>query len=608
MKAIRAVRAYQPLLRELLGELGIRGAMSLLEPILAETHKEAIDLTSGDDLEYAAELHQLDRNSATPFREFKKHPKRAHLPQAFSALRAYHPFFRRYWWRRSMKLMEITIPEFDRILVKRFPRFEGKVAPLREKAEGIFKSYRSGFRPSQLPFAVEILQTYHRMLDERKEEMKEEESPRTQRVMVTEPTESLFMLDPSAANVQQADDLIDREKRDSIANNVIIHSLQRANISSEKPLTYLNIFKFFEELMDKKLEVDTQDLKAQRKPRGMTEFLMEHLNRQFGIKTLALKFLGQLIPGLQILYKENNPYAVLFSRLLQVFHPDPVPFPLAMFLTRVRVEFHRLAEKCTRERELRDKKLARAKKADVTHGRAAYDYAVTGGEAFTAEVIMLIYDLFDNDTRSGELALKLLKPDGVSMANYVVFKVCHKMAKLGLSPDAVFNLIDADGGGSIDADEFVKGIKTSLELWISEADIREVYDEIAEFGELSRTVFAQRCNFDWYLSVVKSDEFVTSKCHFLNVLIDVYNKRQRDDMAKLLAMYETAEEDPMQKGTFTDLVRSLDPTNPDDRIETIWKLGKEEAPTAPGLTQLGFIKCMLRYPSGPFAASKFCTL
>jgi hypothetical protein len=33
---------------------------------------------------------------------------------------------------------------------------------------------------------------------------------------------------------------------------------------NEKPMAYVNIFKFFEDMMDKKFETDTSDLKANR--------------------------------------------------------------------------------------------------------------------------------------------------------------------------------------------------------------------------------------------------------------------------------------------------------------------------------------------------------
>ena len=113
-----------------------------------------------------------------------------------------------------------------------------------------------------------------------------------------------------------------------------MHTYKKNCIKGEKPMGYLNIFRFFEEMMDKKYEVDTGDLKAKRKPRTMTEFLIEHLNRMFGLKKIAYRHLAQIMPALNQLVVEKQPYGTLFSRLLQIFHPSPIMFPLAMYITK----------------------------------------------------------------------------------------------------------------------------------------------------------------------------------------------------------------------------------------------------------------------------------
>ena len=757
--AIRNIRAYHPILMELVRKMGIRAAMEALEPTITDTHRMASEL-AGDDSALALELHQLEQQATGPLREFKKTPRRIYYHRALKGLRDYHPFLRRYWWRRAMRHLATVVPEYDGILVKRYPHVTSRLIPLRERMASVVKDYETVYVAGKLAEGVEVLRAYHRIVaDMGPEESKagigiptqvsgmsqgsvqpvgvkamklgtapvpvtvggktQEASPTTIKVakigvqpaplqtttlsqdtnptttttkkisigsattptivtsspptaprsaglkpgstpkhgaakagssggltppafkpgarpkspsrggsnpfnisiepQVTSPTHpvpsdgpprpSLILGRASMANLEQADAIINTEKQEAVTHNIILQNMQSASVATDKPLTYLNIFKFFEELMDAKFEVDSKDLKARRKPRGMTEFLMEHLNRQFGIKALAMKFLGQLVPGIQLLYNENLPYAVLFARFLQVFSPDPIPFQLSLFLTRVRIDFHRLMEKFSKERE---KKAAPAKKTKgaqpKTHGRAAYELAATGGEAYTSDVLMLIYDLFDNDHPSGELALELLRPEKVSHSDYVLFKLCHKMAKLGMNPEGVFNLIDADHGGSIDEEEFVKGIQSSLELWIPETEIRSVFGELATDGVLSKHSFLARCSFDWYYAVVRGDDFITTKCEFLTALITVFERRVREDTGMLIALYETKHEDPLSKPTLSELLRDIDPVNTPDRIEAIWNFGMEQAGDSPGLTQPAFLKTMLKYRSGQLAQTVFCKL
>ena len=774
LPAIKGIRAYHPVMMDLARKMGIRSAMEALEPTVASVHQMASDLASNDS-DSALELHQLELEAHTPFKEFKKTPRRLYFHKALKALRDYHPFLRRYWWRRTMRHLEAVVPEYDTMLVRRHPQLAGKVLGLRERLAAALKDYQSVYTPAKLAEGVEVLRAYHRLMAETvPEETKEtvvpgtvktavksvpfqvpvattslelspiptkvtkvgtaqvpipgltagrhatpvstkvariattpmsvpttstsqdfapvstkvtkispipvanpfstqqsgdSKSPATKNVPIGPPSAKLTQakLSPNAAlpspktgprklkasnpssatlpkgeasdspgaspvsdsanplpedpsrpslvlgrasatDLEQAEALLSSEKQEAVTHNLILQTLQSASVPTDKPLTYLNIFKFFEELMDAKFEVDSKDLKARRKPRGMTEFLMEHLSRQFGIKTLAMKFLGQLVPGMQLLYNENLPYAVLFARLLQVFSPDPIPFPLAMFLTKVRMDFHRLMEKFSKDREKKAAVLVKATKGaqPVTHGRAAYDLATTGGEAFTSDVMMLIYDLFNNDPESGELALDLLRPERVSHSDYVLYKVCHRMGKMGLNPEAVFNLIDTDHGGSIDEEEFVQGIKSSLELWIPEGEIRAVHAELATGGALSRNAFLAKCSFDWYYSVVKSEEYITTKCQFLNVLIGVYTRRVRHDTGMLIGLYESKNENPMTKDTLANVLREMDPANSDERIEAIWSFGMEQAGDSPGLIPAAFVKSMLNYRSGQLAQTVFC--
>lgn len=176
-------------------------------------------------------------------------------------------------------------------------------------------------------------------------------------------------------------------------------AFKSCNLKNEKPMTYLNIFRFFEDMMDKKFEVDNGDLAARRKPRNMTEFMIEHLNRMFGLKKLAMRHLAQIMPALNQMVNEKQLYGTLFSRLLQIFHPSPIVFPMAMYITRQRIAFNELVEKSNHDRGIEiDTKSAKKSKwsmGKTTHGQAAYDLAACGGEACCFRVLNLIYKLFE---------------------------------------------------------------------------------------------------------------------------------------------------------------------------------------------------------------------
>ena len=80
-------------------------------------------------------------------------------------------------------------------------------------------------------------------------------------------------------DVQNAKQLLKQEKAAYLENNEILKAYKKFGLGNEKPMTRINVFKFFEEIMDKKYVTDLQDLEAKRIPRTMTEFMLETLNR-----------------------------------------------------------------------------------------------------------------------------------------------------------------------------------------------------------------------------------------------------------------------------------------------------------------------------------------
>jgi len=91
----------------------------------------------------------------------------------------------------------------------------------------------------------------------------------------------------------------DEIRKYQIANNEVLAAYNSVDLSGEKPMAYVNVFRFFEDFFDKKFTQDNQDFAQKVRPRSMTNFMMEHLKRMFGLKKLALKQLGQIMPALR---------------------------------------------------------------------------------------------------------------------------------------------------------------------------------------------------------------------------------------------------------------------------------------------------------------------
>ena len=66
--------------------------------------------------------------------------------------------------------------------------------------------------------------------------------------------------------------------------------------------------------MNKKCEEDEECLQYGYKTLTVPKFLLNYMIEKYSVKSLAYKYLGQLLLCLQQQYSTNHPYATFFSR------------------------------------------------------------------------------------------------------------------------------------------------------------------------------------------------------------------------------------------------------------------------------------------------------
>jgi hypothetical protein len=363
-----------------------------------------------------------------------------------------------------------------------------------------------------------------------------------------------------------ADEVLMKTAADLFAHNKIIENYKEA--ANEKPLSFINVFKFLEELMDKKFESDKLQVSESKSVVSMPEFMMDFLLKTYGIQSLALKFLSQFIGGFYEIYKENDRYAAFFARILQIFHPEPAPLNLAVFIVKARMDFHPLIE--NHERSLNENE----RKKDAS--RIAFENSGHGGKAFLGDTIELVYSLFHDDPSGGESVLEMIKPEKVSIEDYVAYKICHKMAKLGKTPEMIFNLLDKDNGGSIDCKEFLSGTRVDLDLWISEKNISKLMDHLTCNKEVSKEAFMSKINMKFLLDCNKNPSWTVTKCDFLSSLLEVFTQKQRK---VLKVLHEKAKPSGVfNKQLFISAVVDLDPSLDGQTIDKMYDEAKDKGP------------------------------
>jgi hypothetical protein len=133
-----------------------------------------------------------------------------------------------------------------------------------------------------------------------------------------------------------------------------------------------------------------------------------------------------------------------------------------------------------------------------THGRAAYELAAVGFEALPADVLTLLLAMFESDKKSGELMMKQCRPEAISEPEFVIFKMCHKLAKMGKEPEHLFAHLDEENASMLNRESFGRKAKAFIEIPISEDDMTAVFDFIDgnKDGEISREEFMDIFNLE----------------------------------------------------------------------------------------------------------------
>jgi hypothetical protein len=359
------------------------------------------------------------------------------------------------------------------------------------------------------------------------------------------------------------------ETKSIIEKNLIMETYKSIDAKYDKPISHINIIKFLEELLDKKFEADKKAVLDSTQIQSINDFTLDYLKKSFGVESLAYKFLAQLITGLYRMYTDGQTYGMFFARFLQLFHPDPVPYSLSIYLLKIRSEFHRLSEKY--ERFLADQGKGKDPSKD-TYGRSNYEAAVTGGSALLGDVIELIYNSFSTDKDAGLKALELLKPSSVSYEDFVAFKICHKMAKMGKTPEMIFSILDKDAGGTIDAKEFLTGTKEDLDLWISDENINKLMThlDVEGTGEIRKEVFMGKISMKSLMQWNKNPMWTVSKASFLISVLEIYKYKQRKLAARLSSVI-SLQKGNISRETFKEILTGFTPAIETSELEYLYE-------------------------------------
>ena len=326
--------------------------------------------------------------------------------------------------------------------------------------------------------------------------------------------------------------------------------------TAAKPMSRTNAILLFESVLDDKHEQDLKDLSLNRTPKSPGEFLVEYLNRRHGLANLAMAKLTQFAMGVAKMQRSGSQYANLISGLFGF--GEEMHSSLSLFIPHARAQVLRV----------RDKKRTRTAFTSSSPGGKAEDIE-SGGTAPLVAVCDLIYSLCGNFPLCGETMLKWIRPSEVSVEDFVIMKVCQKMAQDGCSPEAMFRKLDCDDSGTITSQEFEEGLRSLMGLWLTSSDLRTAMEKISRGrSEIAREDFFSCINFDVYFCSEAGKNLKVTCCTFLKAFQTLYDELvQKCRDAFTLSCTSTE----MQRSEFFTALRLLDPSLTDSDIEMLYE-------------------------------------
>ena len=337
----------------------------------------------------------------------------------------------------------------------------------------------------------------------------------------------------------------------------------------EQPLSPAQAFKLLENIVEQKYEADFGPFRTST-PQSFPDFALSLLTKAFQHAALAQQTLGQ---GLLALLQTDQPYAHLLCRLLHIGTREPYPVELGLVVERANAEFGKV-----------EKRLGEGQR---------------GGSAYLVHVVTSLYEIFGQDEASGAAVLRRLKPDTVSLPEFVSFNVCYCLAKTGLSAETVFASLDTPRSGDIPINELVQGLRNSLPIWLAEKDLKAAFTTIAQGrSSINQAGFSAFFDFKRYLQLAFTEPFTVSKCSFLIAIGDVYFLRERQIASELLHSLPTPTD--LTQASFSQVIRKLDSEVDSERVALMWELADRYGQGQ--VTRRSALRALLACKVGPYAS------
>ena len=144
---------------------------------------------------------------------------------------------------------------------------------------------------------------------------------------------------------------------------------------------------------------------------------------------------------------------------------------------------------------------------------------------------------------------------------------------MGKDVKYLYQTLDKDGGGTLDPQEILDGLKLSFNLYFSQEEAKEVcsYLDSDGSGDVDFDEFQEKINYNNYTKYYHC--FLISKQHFIELVLNEWQEHKQREFEKLMKKFEEFDDNGDGVLTFEEfetLVNNLDPSISRENISELF--------------------------------------
>lgn len=379
------------------------------------------------------------------------------------------------------------------------------------------------------------------------------------------------LVEPELQSFRDTEAPLVEERKQQISGNIVAKHIRLSALKFTKLAKPFEALEFWDKMLDSKFEYDKEDLEGGKRPLLCSEFALEHLLKTLGNRRSAQDLLCSHLPTLYRLAQDGQPYAVLISRLAQLFNGSPAPLEGQVLVVQYRKLFQPLFEAYLKSRT--DRKLPE---------KSPLDLAASGGEALLSTVLTTFYDKLVSAQFIVEHWLRHLKPSNVSSQAYILHLIYWRLQTTGGNAGSFWSAADPSGSGIASGASLVAAVQ-GLGLQVSAR-------LLGEAGGLSKTDFEAHGSIS-----LDDDRYVVPKAGFLTGILEAFLARVRRAAVIYTGEFAKKGAAHLGKADFVATSSALEPGHDAAVFEKIYDEALPLSSTQDGVDSAAFVRVWLRH-------------